>query len=385
VSRRHEKPIRRVNPSGAVRFVARWTDRHGKTRSAGTYALKGPCRTPGEGCCAQHAIDAAYDRETEAPRRYDTVGAYAETWMRRHPRSERTSKTYDQRVRRTLAIELEGRPFRDWPMTEIKRRHMADLVDVLLRKHGRAAAGALGVVQVLSAMWEDAIGDEVADANPCKGVKVRKSDPRVRKAPREIRVFSWEQMYAFAAAAGQVRTGMPETDRWRATYAEPFVRCMADAGLRLGEALALRQDGVAAGWLRVQQTAHDGSLLAGTKTDHGKANAGRRVPLKPELERMLRALPPRLDGADLMFRSPLGAIWRENMVYERIWQPAQRATGLDIRPHEMRHSWVSLLLAAGADPADLAKWAGHTVATMYRRYAHSTGDSADAVRRMIGG
>jgi hypothetical protein len=32
--------VRRVNPSGKLVWVARYTDRNGRRRSAGTYALK---------------------------------------------------------------------------------------------------------------------------------------------------------------------------------------------------------------------------------------------------------------------------------------------------------------------------------------------------------
>jgi integrase len=388
VRRRHEKPLRRVNPSGSVVWVARWTDERGHRSSAGTFDLRGPCRAEQRDgrCCAQHAIWAAYEAGSPIGRG-STVGDYFSTWTDRHPRSERTNEDYNQKVGRVLGIQVETRLFSAWPMAEVRRRHISDLVDVLLRGHGRSASGAVGVVQVLSAMWEDAIRDDVTETNPCKGLRVRASDPRVRKQPREVRVFTWEQMRGFAKAAGELRTGgaiVSERDRYRATYVEAMVRCLCDCGLRLGEMLALPRAAVGRGELRVAQTAHDAMVQRGTKTDHGRAGAGRTVPLPAELEAMLRDLPPRL-GSELVFTTPRGQVWRETMFYARIWKPTQVATGLDVRPHEMRHSWISLLLAAGVDPADLAKMAGHTVATMYRRYAHSVGQSGDAVRRIVGG
>src|SRR3954454_19146616 len=94
--RRDEHPIRRVNPSGKVRWVARYTGSDGKRHTAGTYAKEGPCKQPrpdGE-CCAQHRIWQAYD--TDAPRRgpVETVGEYFAVWLDRHPRSQRTDETY---------------------------------------------------------------------------------------------------------------------------------------------------------------------------------------------------------------------------------------------------------------------------------------------------
>jgi hypothetical protein len=79
--RRRESPIKRVNPSGKEGWVARWTDREGKYRYAGTFDRKHE---------AQAAIDAACaDEERGAP---ELVGAYAETWTERHPRGERTTR-----------------------------------------------------------------------------------------------------------------------------------------------------------------------------------------------------------------------------------------------------------------------------------------------------
>src|SRR4051794_39120315 len=120
--RRHEKPIRRTNPSGREAWVARWTDRAGKRRSAGTFPLKGPCRALTVDCCAQHAIDAAYDREARTAQRStrpDLVGSYAATWTQRRPRSERTNEGYNMRLRSVLDVELDGRALRDWRMADV--------------------------------------------------------------------------------------------------------------------------------------------------------------------------------------------------------------------------------------------------------------------------
>jgi integrase len=57
---------------------------------------------------------------------------------------------------------------------------------------------------------------------------------------------------------------------------------------------------------------------------------------------------------------------------------------MDIRPHEMRHSWVTHLRAAGIDDADLADMAGHQLATMLGRYAHPLRGSFDDARGIIG-
>jgi integrase len=377
--------VKRVNVDGKTSWYARYTDTRGRRRSAGTFPLKRE---------AQEAIDAAYGR-VDSP---DTVGAYFETWTRRHPRSTRTDRTNSDRIKSVLAVQVEGREFECWPLAELRRRHALTLVDEMLRVHGRATTGTVGVLRALSAMAEDAITDEVAESNPFRGVKVRRNDTRARKQPREIRIWTFEQMHDFAAAAGRVRTtktvdsrgrllsGEPsQLDQWRALYAEPMVRAFSDAGLRLGELLALERQDLADGAFTIRATAHEGTILGGTKREHlrGEHAGERSAPCPPTLEAMIRALPPRI-ATRLLFPTATGRMWRERNFYRDVWYPAQKASGLDIRPHEMRHSWVSHLRAAGIDDADLADMAGHQLATMLGRYAHPLRQSFDEVRRVIG-
>lgn len=400
MKRRHEKPIPRTNPSGRKVWVARYTDRHGKRRSAGTFELKGPCRSssPRADCCAQHAIDAAYDRDSAAPRRRDTVGGYFATWTQRHPRAERTNRTNEHRISRVLDVVLEGRPFRDWPLAEVRQRHAYDLVDVMLRQQGRAAAGAVAVLRAYSAMFKDAMRDELCEFNPFRDVGVRPNDPRVTKGPQRIRVRSWEDMHGFARAAARVRTGKTESaplDLWRPVYAEAMIRVLSDCGLRLGELLALERRDLYGGacrreeceakvpHLHIERTTWEGYTLQGTKTDHGKADAGRVVPVPDALWELLRALPARIDTA-MLFPASRGGRWRARNFYRDVWDPTRKATGLDTRPHEFRHSWISLLTAAGIDPADLAGMAGHTVETMTSVYRHGLGRSYDSARQAVG-
>lgn len=382
---RRESPVKRVNAEGNVSWYARFTDSRGRRRSAGTFPLKRE---------AQGAINDAYGR-VNTP---DTVGAYFATWSVRHPRSKRTDRTNADRIKSVLEVDVEGRDLRQWPIAELRRRHALILVDVMLREHGRATTGVVGVIRALSAMMEDAITDEVAESNALRGVKVRRNDPRARKQPREIRVWTWEQMHAFAAAAGDVRTtkradsrgrklpGAPsQLDRWRAVYAEPMVRVFSDAGLRLGELLPLERQDLADGIFTVRATAHEGETLGGTKREHlrGEHAGERSAPCPPTLEEMIGALPPRIDTR-LLFPTATGRLWRERNFYRDVWYPAQVASGLDIRPHEMRHSWVTHLRAAGIDDADLADMAGHQLATMLGRYTHPLRGSFDDVRRVIG-
>ncbi|MDB5693551.1 MAG: prophage phiRv2 integrase [Alphaproteobacteria bacterium] len=362
---RRESPIKRRNPSVQVVWVARYTGRDAKhhiakptwNRGKGTFTKKAD---------AQRAIDEAYGLSD----RPDTLGDYFATWTERHPRAERTNDTYNHRISRVADVEVEGIPLRDWPMHELRRRHTLVLVDYMLANEGRATTGAVGILRSLSAMAEDAITDEVCDFNPFRGIRIRANDPRAKKKPRPIRVFTFEEMHRFAKAAGRY---------------EPVVRVFTDCGLRLGEVLPLRREDFDGGMLQVRRTAHEGRILDGTKTDHGEPDAGRVVPVPATLAWMLEAQ-INLNGPDceLLFTTPRGRLWRERTFYRDLWRPAQAASGLDIRPHECRHSYITHMRAAGVNDADLAEIAGHRVATMLARYTHPTEKSFGTVRNLLG-
>jgi integrase len=362
---RREKPIKRRNPSGEIVWMARYTGRDGKRRIAkptwnrgkGTFRRKAD---------AQKAIDEAYGLSD----RPDTLGDYAATWTERHPRSERTNATNDHRIGRVANVEIEGIPLKDWPLRELRRRHTLALVDHMLRTEGRATTGAVGILRTLSAMAEDAITDEVCDLNPFKGIRIRANDPRAQKKPRPIRVFTFEEMHRFAKAAGRY---------------EAMVRVFTDCGLRLGEALPLRSEDFDGETLQVRRTAHEGQILDGTKTDHGEPDAGRIVPVPATLAWKLEAhINLNGSGCQLLFPTPRGRLWRERTFYRDLWKPAQEASGLDIRPHECRHSYVTHLRAAGVNDADLAEIAGHRVETMLARYIHPVGQSFAGIRSLLG-
>lgn len=363
--RRDEHPIKRKNPSGKIRWIARYTDSKGQRRSAGTYAKEGPCKAPKRdgSCCARHAILEAY--AADQPRRgpVETVGEYFEVWLKRHPRALRTNMTYEGRVNAVLGVRIEDTPFAAMRMREVRVRHANDLIDVMLTDQGRAASGARGVLAVLASMWRDAIGDDVAEGNPFRDVRPpRDTDPRVQKAGRKVTVASWADMHKLASAAGEY---------------EAMVRTLSDCGLRLGELLALHCRHVQGDVLLVEQTAWRRVVTPGTKQGDR-----REVPIPPVLGSLL-ALAKR-DRIGVLFPDPDGDVWAHTSFYQCVWRPAVQRSGVNLRPHDLRHSYVSLMRAAGVDPADLAKATGHTTETATRVYTHATGSTFGLMREAVG-
>lgn len=361
------RPKKRIYklPNGKTRtvWIARYPDARGKVRIAkpawndrkGTFDLKRD---------AQQAIDEAVAQRT--PERASSVAGYLDRWLEHRPRSPRTDKTNEGRIRNVLAIELEGLALEHWDMRDLRRRHRDELVTRMLTDQGRSPGGARNVLRALSAMFEDAITDELADVNPWQGAKVREDDRRAVKRARKPRVWSLEEMHRFAACAG--------------VY-EPMIRVLSDCGPRIGEVFALRRSlaDLKSGVLRVSGSAWEGRVVGSSMTKEHD----REIPLPPSTLALLRDMPVRIN-CDWLFPTPTGRLWRYSNWHRSVWQPTCKRAGIDPTPHELRHSWVSHLRAAGVDPADLADVAGHSLETGTRVYAHALRKSFDEIRRAIG-
>jgi len=385
-------PYRRVYPNGRQVWVARYRDLSGRSRYAKP-RWHGAKASFDRKADAQRAIDEALEQLRGTSRPRERVGAYFQSWLSLHPRSERTNKTHAERISHALEVEIEGRPLAEWEFDELRRHQVLLLLDHLLRAEGRAAEGARGIIAACSAMAEDAIGDDVATQNAFSGVRLRADDPRIRKPRRAVRIWSFEQMRRFARGGRpEVRaaTRRPPDPRSKARYArrerfyserdyEALLLTPGFTGLRLGEVLALRAGEFDGRTFHPHCSAHEGELVASSE----QKNHERSVPVPPTLAGLIARLPQPAES-EFLFPTPTGRLWRERNFYRDVWTPAKLATGLDPTPHELRHSYVTHLRAAGIDDADLALVAGHSLQTMVSVYAHALERSHEAIRTIIG-
>ncbi len=167
-----------------------------------------------------------------------------------------------------------------------------------------------------------------------------------------------------------------------------LVSVLAYAGLRPGEALALTWSHVRKRTLLVEAAVSAG-VVAETKT-----RRRRTVRLLPPLgadlaEWRLRAGRP--PGEALVFPGHDGGPWSPASYknwHRRVFRPAVAAAGLaGARPYELRHSFVSLLIAEGHNVVEVARQAGHSPKMALDTYAHvfeefDPGERVDAAERI---
>ena len=184
-----------------------------------------------------------------------------------------------------------------------------------------------------------------------------------------------------------------------------FFGCLYYAALRPEEAVALRLadcDLPGSGWgvlqlaLATPRTAaawtSDGTSYEQRGLKHRPDGAIRLVPAPPVLVAMLRAHHAAYGTAPdgRLFRGTRGGPL-SGSVYGRAWQSARTvalgpelaASGLALRPYDLRHAALSLWLSAGGDPAQIAARAGNSVAVLLTVYSHCIHGRDDLLNQQI--
>ncbi len=239
---------------------------------------------------------------------------------------------------------------------------------VLNRYRAELLTGGVGqptvrkALAVLQSMLALAVQEERIDSNPV--AKIRKPS----QAP--------------SRSVDPIAPAVVERLRVQLTLADAtLVSVLAYAGLRPGEALALRWSRIGARALSVERAAALGEEKL-TKTGRG-----RLVRLLDTVREDLAdwRSASRFAGPDeLVFPRRDGTLWaRDDWTNwrRRIFRPAAAAVGLaGARPYDLRMSFVSLLIFEGQTVIEVARQAGHSPETCLRHYARVFAEYDPAAR-----
>ena len=208
-------------------------------------------------------------------------------------------------------------------------------------------------IRLLAVILEQAVEYDYLDRNPARGRK------RLLKEDKPSRTYLQpDQVAALLSAAGELDADARESDTGRR---RPLLATLTLAGLRISEALDLR-------WRDVNLNARR-LRIAASKTEAGV----REVDVTPALQALLaeyRARSPYAKPGDFVFPTSEGKRDNPSNVRNRFLDSATklantdlRATGRepipDVTPHSLRRTFISLLLAAGADVPYVMAQAGH--------------------------
>ncbi len=239
-----------------------------------------------------------------------------------------------------------------------------------------------------------AVEREVFDANPLEEIKVKKRSYEIHEVDPGVVVNAVQGRMLLAA----VRETHPEL--------VAFFALMYFAGLRPEEAVNLKRSNLplsleGAGWLKLEGARPE---VGGEWTDSGEASevgplkhrnvgASRQVPCASELAGLLYA------HLVIFGTAPDGRLFRgvrdggrlSSSVYGRAWAAARAAVftpevvagQLGKRPYDLRHAAVSTWLDNDVEAAQVAKWAGHSLAVLLRVYAKCrSGGEVSALQKL---
>lgn len=246
-----------------------------------------------------------------------------------------------------------------------------------LTRQGLAPSTVRGAFYLLSGSLKAALRDGLIDVNPCTGVKLPTLPAEPERYLRD-----------------------DETDALLAALRGPYrilVEVMLEAGLRLGEAVALhrhrvdfdnRRISVAQAWDQVER-----QVQPHTKSGHQRA-----VPMSDRLEAVLlewfghscpargdrcgfRHAPGDVCRSELVVRGPAGALIDPTNFTTRVFARALRDAGIGhCRPHDLRHTWASRLVTAGVPSQLVQRWGGWESVGVMNRYGRHMGLGDDVLR-----
>lgn len=272
----------------------------------------------------------------------------------RRPYKPSVTRHYEIDLRKYVLDDLGGAR-----MSDIRRADIQALID-RLRGKGLSEGTVRNVITAVRVVFRHALERGYVEVNPTVGFRLGAGNRRTRSAT--------------PAETAELLAVLPDTIRGIYTTA-------AYAGLRRGELRAIRWDDIdlAARIITVRTAWDDKEGPVKPKSD---ASTDREVPIVAVLHDYLtglRAASGR-QGQEFVFgftadsvfepstvRMRAAKAWKEANVIRAEWgKPALDPIGL----HELRHSYVSMMHAAGVPLETIGDYCGHSGVHMTNQYRH---------------
>jgi len=355
--------VREVTRAGGKAFEVRWRADH-KFRQR-TFTVKRDAER-----FALKVENQIAEGATTAPlvRRVLTVTQVVEASLEasRPGLKERTHRSYVSIYRNRVLPTFGKRK-----VTEVTRADVQGWVTAL-HGEGLAPQTVHHCYVALKKAFRYAQDDRLISYNPCDSIRLPKNADAHAFAPVFLTPAEVETLASYLDAVAQ-----------------PYgllVRFAAYTGLRAAEitGLRVRDLNLKAGHVEVRQTLQriDGAWQVGTPKSR---RSTREVPLvnralTAEMREYLFAHPNRANPDALLWpgRMPGTHVVDFDRVFDvasfrrNYLRPALRALAMkDMRFHDLRHTYASLMLAAGFPPYEVSRWLGHgSLSTTDSIYAH---------------
>jgi integrase len=265
--------------------------------------------------------------EREAPTVRDMAERYIEEFM---PKKRESTQTEEKRrIRRLILPKIGNRKVREITLADMDKIH---------RNMAAHPYGANRTLSVCSVMFAKSIKWGWRETNPCKGVE------RYPEPARE-RYLSQKEI----AGLSEVLAAYPNQ------VVANAVRFLLLTGARRGEVLKMK-------WADVDL--ETGVWVKPANTT--KSKKPHRVPLSAAAMEVLASMERTND-----FVFPGRKTDRSLCDLKNVWEKIRQDAGLkDVRLHDLRHSYASILASSGLSLPIIGRLLGHTQPATTARYAH---------------
>lgn len=292
-------------------------------------------------------------------------GEFAQLWLNSREITEGTRLNYKSTLNRYWMPPLALIRM-DLITTTLLRRIIAGT------KWASAGVKRNALVKI-STILKAAVADGVIERNPAESLELPK------RSRKEIDPFTLDE-------ANRIIERLYQHEHWPSTIYAAFYEFVFFTGMRLSEALALRWDAVDL----TKRVAHVCRTVAlGVIEERTKTGCDRFVLLN---ERALHALAfakayaeRRKSGAGRVTETPYVFPPSKNNEYVKQtsdlhhqWRPVLKALGVRYRPpYNCRHTYATICLMSGMNPAFISQQLGHSVQMLLSTYARWINSSSD--------
>ena len=285
----------------------------------------------------------AKEKETMSFKDFSTL------WLDDYIKPLRRQSTYE-RYRDMLTRHVY--PFLgDKPIDEIKRKEIRNLI-LMKNKTGLSRSMLCLIRDVISGPMGYAVDEEIIEANPVSGILKRLKLERNKKIT--IEPMTQEEVELFLETC---QTYWPEHFT--------FFLCAFRTGMRLGEILALQWSDIDfnSDFIKVERSYKRGIV------ELPKNGKGRRVDMSDQLALNLKVLlkKRKKEGLKAGKGGAIEIIFHHNGNYmeqnyiRRIFKRVLKKAGIrEMRLHDTRHTFASLLLSNGESPVYVKEQLGHS-------------------------
>lgn len=286
----------------------------------------------------------ALEDEHEKSLNFDSV---AEQWATEHFPNLQNNSLKLYRPGKNAAIEF----FEDMPIGNITSADVKEYLNELTAK-AYAKKTIKERYAILKQIFTYALENKLITANPCALVRLRV--PKSAVTPKREKASEADENI-IKTLTDDVPFGF-------------FAKFLLYTGCRRGEALALTPKDIdfVNGVIHINKTVEWNGNVPFIK-EQPKTEAGiRDIPLPHTLVEELQ----KRKKQKYIFENDEQGIMHNAQVTRR-WDALKRATGIECTPHQLRHSYTTMLFDAGIDVKTAQKWIGHAdIKTTLDIYTH---------------